>query len=110
MSYDILIPILPFIGGYLTTLSLYKLDLIKKAVHVNIWNFVIGLVFIISGGAGFLVLILMELGVKLPINNELMYWHVEIGITLSLIAIFHFYDYWKSAKHMIIPVKRRLKY
>jgi len=110
MSYEILIPTLLFIGGYLITLALYKFGLIKKTIHINIWNFIIGLTFLISGGAGFLLLILLELGVKLPVNHELMYWHVEIGITLTLIGLFHFRDYWKSAQHMIIPVKRRVKH
>jgi hypothetical protein len=110
MSYDILIPTLPFIGGYLITFSLYKFGLIKKIVHVNMWNFIIGLSFLISGGAGFLLLILIELGIKLPsINPQLMYWHVEVGITLTLITIFHFRDYWKVAKNMFFPTKSRVK-
>lgn len=104
MSYDLLIPTLPFIGGYLTTITLYRLGLIKKNVHVNLWNFIIGITFLISGGAGFLLLILIELGIKLPIiNHQLMFWHVEVGLTLALITIFHFRDYWKSAKKMLIP-------
>jgi len=109
MSYEILIPCLPFIGGYLTTYSLYKLGLIKKALHINIWNFIIGLAFLISGGAGFILLIFMELGLKSPLNPQMMYWHVEIGLTLTLITIFHFRDYWKSAKKMFFPTKRRAK-
>jgi hypothetical protein len=110
MSYDFLIPILPFIGGYSTTFALYRIGYIKKIVHVNIWNFIIGLSFLISGGAGFLLLVLMELGVRIPsINPQLMYWHVEAGITLTLITIFHFRDYWKAAKNMFIPAKKRIK-
>lgn len=110
MSYDVLIPCLPFIGGYLITYTLYRSGIIKKIVHVNVWNFIIGLAFLISGGAGFILLILMELGVKLPaVNHQLMYWHVEVGISLTLITVFHFRDYWKAAKNMFIPAKRRVK-
>ena len=102
MSYDILIPSLPFIGAYLVTYSLYNLGFIRKALHINLWNFIIVLAFLLSGGAGFLLLILMEAGITLQINPSLLYWHVEIGITLALIGLFHFRDYWKSAKRMFL--------
>ncbi len=109
MSYDILIPSLPFLGGYLITYTIYRFGLIRKALHVNIWNFIIGLAFIISGGAGFILLILMALGMKTSINYELMYWHVEAGITLTLITAFHLHDHWKATKNMFIPAKKRVK-
>ena len=109
MVYDILSPALPFIGGYLLTYSLYKMNLIKKALHVNIWNFIIGIAFLIAAGAGFILLLCLEFGVKLPINPQLLYWHVEVGITLALVTIFHIHTYWKSAKTTFNPAKRRMK-
>lgn len=109
MVYDILSPVLPFIGGYLLTYSLYKMNLITKALHVNIWNFIIGIAFLIAAGAGFVLLLFLEFGVKLPINPQLLYWHVEVGITLALVTIFHIHTYWKSAKTTFIPAKRRVK-
>lgn len=107
MVYDMIIPALPFIGGYLFTYSLYKMDLIKKALHINIWNLIIGLAFLISAGAGFILLLFMEFGIKLPINPELLYWHIELGVTLVLVTVFHFHTYWKSSKTMFIAAKRR---
>ncbi|AUB56285.1 MULTISPECIES: hypothetical protein [Methanobacterium] len=109
MVYDIILPAIPFIGGYALTYSLYKMNLIKRSIHINLWNLIILLSFIISGGAGFLLLIFMELGIKLPINQPLLYWHVELGVTLALVTIFHFHIYWKSAKTMFIAAKRRSK-
>lgn len=109
MSYEVLIPTLPFLGGYFITYTLYRSKIIKKVLHINLWNFIIGLAFLIAGGAGFLLIILIELGTITPINHMLMYWHVEVGISLTLITIFHFHSYWKSAKTMFIPVKRRFK-
>lgn len=76
MVYDVIIPGLPFIGSYLFTYSLYRRDLIKKALHINIWNFIMGLIFLISAGAGFILLLFMEFGVVLPISPQLLYWHV----------------------------------
>jgi hypothetical protein len=107
MVYDMILPALPFVGGYLFTYSLYRLDFIKKSLHVNIWNFIIGAAFLISAGAGFLLMVLMDFGIPLPISPQLLYWHVELGITLALVTIFHFHAYWKTTKAMFRGVKRR---
>jgi len=50
-----------------------------------------------SPPAGFLLLLLMELGIKLSISPQLLYWHVELGVTLALVTVFHIHTYWKSA-------------
>ncbi|MDD3985443.1 MAG: hypothetical protein PHY59_06095 [Methanobacterium sp.] len=107
MVYNIIMPVLPFIGIYLLTYCLYRMDLIKKALHVNIWNLIIGSIFLISAGAGFVLLLLMEFGVVLPISSQLLYWHVELGMSLFLVTIFHFHTYWKSSQNIV--VKKRLK-
>jgi hypothetical protein len=107
MVYDMIIPAIPVIVGYLFTYSLYRLNLIRKSLHINIWNLIIGAVFAISAGAGFLLLILLDFGVALPISPQLLYWHVELGITLALVSVFHFHSYWKSARAIFFPAKRR---
>ena len=107
MGYDMIIPAVPFIGGYLLTYGLYKFNIIKKSLHVNIWNMIIGLAFLISGGAGFILLILLEMGIVSPLNSPLLYWHVELGVSLVLVTIFHFHTYWKSARTMFKSSKRR---
>jgi len=106
MVYDMLIPSIPVIVGYLSTFILFRRGLIRKSLHVNIWNFVIGVAFLISGGAGFLLMVLMEIGVKLPISPQLLYWHIELGITLALVTVFHFHTYWKTSRTMF-GLKRR---
>lgn len=107
MGYDMILPAVPFIGGYLLTYGLYKFNLIKKSLHVNIWNMIIGLAFLISGGAGFILLILLEMGIVSSLNSPLLYWHVELGVSLVLVTIFHFHIYWKSARTMFVSAKRR---
>lgn len=107
MIYDIILPGLPFLVGYLITYSLYRLKVIRKAIHVNLWNFVLLLAFIISGGAGFILLILLELGVVLPISQPLLYWHVEVGVTLVVVTIFHLYTYWRPSRTLFKSAKRR---
>jgi hypothetical protein len=109
MVYDMIIPAIPVIGGYLFTYSLYRLNLTRKSLHINIWNLIIGVAFIISAGAGFLLLILLDFGIALPISPQLLYWHVELGITLALVTLFHFHTYWKSSRAIFVPAKRRTR-
>ncbi len=102
MVYEIILPSIPFLAGYLGTYSLYKRNFIRKSFHINLWNLIIGIAFLISAGGGFLLLILLEFGIKLPINFELMYWHVELGITLAVVAVFHHHVYIKGTKRMFL--------
>jgi hypothetical protein len=107
MVYESLLPSLSVLIGYLFTYALYKGRLIRKTLHVNLWNLIILIAFLVSGGGGFMLLILMELGIVLPISPQLLYWHVELGITLVVVALFHFHCYWKSAREMVFSKNRR---
>lgn len=109
MGYDMILPAIPFLAGYLLTYAMYRTDTIKKSVHISLWNLIILIAFIISGGAGFILLILLELGISLQLSPQLLYWHVELGITLALVTIFHFHAHWKSTKAMFLQASRRSK-
>jgi len=97
MTYD-LIPIsIPLIAAYLGSYFLYQKSYIKKSTHIRLWNILILLTFLISVGAGLTLLCLVEYGVALPISQPLLYWHVQFGIALFWIAIFHIHSYWKPS-------------
>ena len=104
MGYDILIPSIPIIIGYLMTYACYQKNLIKKRLHINIWNLAILMTFLVSGLGGFLLVILMELGLTSPISSQLLYWHVEFGITMIFVGLFHLHTYWNSTKKLLNPV------
>ena len=106
MTYETVIPSIPFIAGYLFTYTLYKMNLIRKTIHVNIWNLILFSAFLITAIAGFVLMVLLELGVITSINLGLLYWHVELGITMALVTVFHIITYWKSTKRTIMGSKR----
>ncbi|MGF7119074.1 hypothetical protein [Methanobacterium oryzae] len=108
MVYDMIIPSIPFLATYFLTYTLYKRHFIKKSFHVNLWNLIIGVAFLISAGGGFLLLILLQLGITLPISFGLMYLHVELGITLALVAVFHHHVYLKGTKRMLFGSKKKV--
>ena len=107
MVYEIVIPSIPFVAGYLVTYVLYKTGLIRKSIHVNLWNFILFSAFLVTGGAGFILMILLDLGLFTPLNLGLLYWHVEFGITMALVTIFHILIYWKSTRRLFTG--RRVK-
>lgn len=106
MVYETIIPSIPFIAGYLCTYILYKGGLIKKALHVNLWNFILFNAFLITAAAGFVLMILLELDIVTSLNLGFLYWHVELGITMALVTVFHIHTYWKSTKKTVIGRKQ----
>lgn len=102
MVYDMILPSIPFLAGYFLTYALCKRHFIKKSLHVNLWNFILFSAFLITGIAGFVLMILLELGVITSFNLGLLYWHVELGITMAMVTVFHVHTYWKSTKRTLI--------
>lgn len=107
MVYETVIPSIPFVAGYLVTYTLYKTGLIKKSLHVNLWNFILFCAFLVNALAGFVLMVLLELGVITSINLGLLYWHVEFGITMALVTVFHIIIYWKSTRRLFTGKKVR---
>jgi len=104
MEYEILAVSLPIIVFYIITYGLYRMGLVKKRWHVNLWNLIIFIAFVVSGIGGFILLLMLENGVKTPFNHQLLYWHVEAGIGLVIVTIFHFH-YYKGSVRRILGVR-----
>lgn len=100
MGYSIL-PAIPVTGLYMVTYLLYRTGFIGRALHVNLWNLVILLAFTISGIGGFVLMLLTEAGVKFYLNPQLLYWHVEAGIALIPLTVFHFHCYRGSLRRIV---------
>lgn len=67
MEYEILAVSLPVIVSYIITYGLYRMGLVKRRWHVNLWNLIIFIAFIVSGIGGFILLLMLENGFKKPI-------------------------------------------
>ncbi len=97
MIYDFISISFLLILAYCGSYALYRENFIKKAVHIRLWNILILFTFLVSAGAGLVLLCLVEYGLVLPINQSLLYWHIEFGIAMFWIALFHMHSYWKSS-------------
>jgi len=87
---------------YLVTLSLSRKKKIKLLQHRKIWNVILLITFLISGIFGIILAIIISYGIKLPFYSDLLFWHVEMGIAMAIISIFHIAWHWKYFKKMII--------
>ena len=75
--------------------------IIKVVVHRRIWNVVLLVSTIISALLG-LELILgidFNLDISLPFNS--LFWHVEAGVVMGLIAVFHVMWHWRYFQKML---------
>jgi hypothetical protein len=97
MTYDLITISIILIIAYLGSYILYHKDYIKKSTHIRLWNILILITFLISAGAGLVLLGLVEYGIALSISQELLYWHVQFAIAMFWIAIFHIHSYWMSS-------------
>ncbi|NTV22970.1 MAG: hypothetical protein HGA85_01160 [Nanoarchaeota archaeon] len=84
---------------YLLSYVLAKTKRIGFALHKKIWNILLFISFFISGVLGMLLVIRIVTGWVLPFPFNMLYWHVEAGIVLFMIAVFHMLwhlDYFKG--------------
>ncbi len=84
--------------AYLITWQLAKKNIITIAQQRKIWNWVLLLSFLISGGLGVLLIIKENFGRIIPLPFSIMYWHAEIGIVMLVSSIFHILGRWKLLK------------
>ncbi len=78
-----------FILIYLICLMLVRLDVIPLNQHRRFWNFLLLITFLITATLGLLIAIQINYKLEWPLVKTLLGWHVNFGISMSLVAIFH---------------------
>lgn len=82
---------------YLLSYYLYIDKNISLRVHKLIWNFLLLAGSLVVGGIGITMMIFLNLNI-LPIDGNLLFWHVEAGILTATTGIFHVHMYWERFK------------
>lgn len=97
-----LVPIsLILIFLYVTTHILSKKKIINIINHRKIWNILLLLTFVTSGISGILLVIRINFGISVPLQFNLLFWHVETGIAMFAISMFHILWHWAYFKNML---------
>ncbi len=74
---------------YIITFVLAKKKIISEILHKKIWNNILLFVFLGMGILGLLLAVRIQYGVKTILPFNMLFWHVEFGITMAIISIFH---------------------
>ncbi len=90
------------IGAYLLSLLLIRLKVYTKKTHRRIWNILLLLTFLISGLLGLILVIQINYGIMMKHFLQFMKWHVDFGIGMALISIFHIIWHLKYFKNIFI--------
>jgi hypothetical protein len=84
---------------YGVSFFLYRTKRIRIATHRKIWNILLLGTFLITGIFGLILTIQLDYPLPFNIPIDLLFWHVEAGIAMSLISLFHLgwhFNYYKN--------------
>ena len=96
-----LLPIALFlIIFYIISHILSKKRIISIAKHRKIWNILLLISFLCSGILGIFLVIRINFGIMIPLPFNMLFWHVEMGIAMAIISIFHIMWHWAYFKTM----------
>lgn len=76
--------------SYVITWSLAKTNKIKLLTHRRLWNSILAISFFMSATLGFVITMAIELGFRIPYYTTVRWIHVEFGLILFIVALFHF--------------------
>jgi hypothetical protein len=74
---------------YAASFVLHKTKRIKVTTHRKIWNVLLLATFLITGIFGLILTIQLDYDLPFTIPFDLLFWHVEAGVAMTLISIFH---------------------
>ena len=63
--------------------------IIKVVVHRRIWNVVLLVSTIISALLGLVLILEIDFSIDISMPFNSLFWHVESGVAMGLIAVFH---------------------
>jgi len=97
-----LIPIgITIILLYALTFLLFRAGIILNKTHRQLWNFVLLLTFFLTAFLGLLLAVQVNYKLEIPWIKELLVWHVDFGIGMSIIAVFHFTWHWRYYRDLL---------
>ena len=88
------------IGGYLITHFLFKKGILKRTKHRRIWNLLLTVGSLGSGGTGVILALLINMGIRTALNPSLTFWHVELSILMVMGTLIHLHIYRKPFRNM----------
>lgn len=99
-SYYLLPILLSLTVLYIISHVLSKRNIITVVSHRKAWNLLLLITFLASGILGLLLVIRISYGIAIPLPFNILFWHVEAGIAMAAISIFHVLWHWSYFKNL----------
>lgn len=80
---------------YALTYILSSMGIIRLVTHRKIWNVVLLVTFLISAVLGLFLILSFDFDIDIPLFFDTLYWHVEIGIAMGVVAMLHILWHWR---------------
>lgn len=91
-NYHSLLIILSILFLYVLSKILCYFKIIKQPTHKKIWNIILALTFLLTGILGVIIAISLDNKLSLTWYRDMLWYHVEFGIAMSVVAFFHFIE------------------
>lgn len=75
---------------YLLSLILSRLSVIQTKSHRQFWNILLLITFLSTAVMGLILALQVNYKLNIPFAKELLKWHVNFGIGMTMVAVFHF--------------------
>ncbi|MCX6226749.1 MAG: hypothetical protein NTV01_18710 [Bacteroidia bacterium] len=72
-----------------------RLDILSKSLHRKIWNFSLLATFLVAAILGTLMAVQVNYKMEVSWTEIVLKWHVNFGIGMSVIGIFHLIWHWR---------------
>lgn len=92
---------------YGASFFLYKTKRMRIATHRKIWNVLLLGTFLVTGIFGVILAIQLDYPLPFGIPIDLLFWHVEAGIAMTLISLFHMGWHFKYYKNLVRRTRER---
>lgn len=100
---------LGFFVIYGASFALYKTKRMRVATHRKIWNVLLLGTFLVTGIFGVILAIQLDYPLPFRIPIDLLFWHVEAGIAMTFISLFHLGWHFKYYKNLVRRTRERTR-
>ena len=88
-NYHFLLILIVVFVSYFFSQHLVKIKKISLLDHRRLWNIILLISFLVSGILGLILAMFIDLKLTTSWYRPLLWHHVEFGIVMSLVGIFH---------------------
>jgi hypothetical protein len=98
-----------FLLVYAVSFVLYKTKKIKIYVHRKIWNVLLLATFLMTGIFGLILTIQLDYALPFTIPFDLLFWHVEAGVVMTLISLFHIGWHFNYYRNLLRSSRKKVR-